>query len=60
MHEGRLVEEREHAVEILKVVFQKGEGFVLWRKWLEDGASEYIAKDLGLPVGPFVVISRHF
>ena len=58
MHESWLVKQRKHAVEIVKVVCEKGEGFLFRRQRPENWTLEEVIEDLGLPVGPLVVIDR--
>lgn len=56
MHESRLVEEGEHAVEIFKIILEKRQSFTLGREGAENGPLEEVAKDFGLPVRPLVVV----
>lgn len=56
MHESGLVEQREHAVEVLKVIFEEGQSFGLWGEWLVYSPLEYVAEDVGFPLYPLVVV----
>lgn len=57
VHERRLMEQREHAVEVCEVVLQERKSLVLGWQRLEYTAGEYIAEDVGLPMYPFVVVN---
>src|SRR4051812_40606391 len=63
MHECWLVEEREHAVEMRKVILQERQCFCFRGQRLVHTALEYVTKDVWLPLDPFVVfhgcISNH-
>lgn len=51
------MEQGEDAVEILKVVTEKGQGFLLRRQGLENTTSKYITEDFRFPVDPLIVIN---
>lgn len=56
VHERWLMEKRKHAIEVLEVVFDEGERFVLGRQRLEDSARKDVAEHCRLPVYPLIVV----
>lgn len=58
MHKCRLVKEREHAVEVLKVVLEQRQGLGFRGQVSKDSAAEKITEDIGLPSRPLVIVNR--
>lgn len=58
MHECRLMEEREHAIEIFEVVFQERKSFSFRRQWSVYSSLEQISENVWFPLDPFVVVDR--
>lgn len=55
MHKRGLVEEREHAVEVFKIVLEQREGFGFWRKLPVHSSLEDVLENVGPPLNPLVI-----
>lgn len=56
VHEGCFVEERKHAVEVFKVVFQQGKGLGFGWELAVYATLEDVLEDVGSPLDPLVVL----
>ena len=52
------MEQREHAIEVFEIVFQKRQGLVLWGELLLDSAFGDVLENVRTPLYPLIVFYR--